>query len=417
MVASSVLSSVQAQSRDFLIVGDLSGSVQGFARKSPKQMETIFRVLYTTSTSSQLARMPGERDVVQLIGLDRVSLFANPNSYKGQTTPLAETIKRATASYASVGIVTDGMQSDNLYMQLQQAIVPLAQEGYGVWILLLSLPFEGKYDLEQPLNAKEQYDEMLACVKQQNSSWNVSIDPKARHTIEFAGERPLLLLLFDRDPVHGREHALSIASGIENNVKRKPEIVELSPLYLREYVTEALEPKTLGVTVVSGEGTSKRIVTDPQEGGSTKTLIVRLAWKREQRTISQPFEEQWTLSRTKRTAWSDVQILKGGGSDKSPGSLKLVINSDLTWGEWFWHLFSRGPVMRDQPFEFSIGSAVDQPVDGWWNQWNEDTTWKCPQKVFKLKSLVERIAIIARDRITGNPPHETHTLKLQVGAS
>src|SRR5262245_21819627 len=135
----------RSQERDFLIVGDLSGSVKGFVKKSPKQIEILYRLLYTSSANAQFARMPGERDVVQLIPFQRVGLFANQSSYTGQRTPLAETIKRATGSYESIAIVTDAMESDNFYLQLQDAIDPLAQQGWGVWILLLPLPFEGKY--------------------------------------------------------------------------------------------------------------------------------------------------------------------------------------------------------------------------------------------------------------------------------
>ncbi len=410
------VSFARAQEPDFLIIGDLSGSVRGFAKKSPKQVETLYRVLYTSSSRAQLARMPGERDVVQLIPFDRVGIFANQNSYTGQTTPLSETIKRATATYESVVIVTDGMESDNLYLQVQESITSLAQGGWGVWLLLLPLPFEGKYDLEQPVNAEEQYQDMTACVKQQDPSWSVSIDPRARRTIEFRGDRALLLFLFERDPERGRGHAKALAKSVGDNLKRTPELAELSPLYLREYQTERVESTTLGTGLV--EGNIKKVIADPNEGGVQKRLLFHLAWKRSEEHITQPFEEQWALSRTKRANWANLQILKVAESDKSPGQLSLVVNSELTWGEWFRHIFSSGPVMRDDVFEFSVGSTLsDQRVAGWWNEWNADTTWRCPQKVFKLKLLVERISDVARDKIIQNPPRETTTLKLQIGAS
>jgi hypothetical protein len=408
---------VRSQERDLLIVGDLSGSVKGFAKKSPKQMEILYRLLYTSSSRSQFARMPGERDVVQLIPFERVRLFANQNSYTGKRTPLAETIKRATESYESIVIVTDGMESNNLYLQLQDAINPLAQNGWGVWILLLPMSFEGKYDLEQPLNAEENYEDMMNCVREQNPSWSVKIDPLARQTIEFSGERPLLLFVFDRDPEAGRNHVTSLAKSIGDNLKRNSEAVELSPLYLREYQTERVEPTTLGVTVVP-DGNVKRVITNPNDGGAQKRLLFHLAWKRSAAQIEQPLREQWTLSRTKRANWANLRISQETDTNKSPGQLSLAVSADLTWSEWFWGIFSSGPVVRVELFEFNVASTLaDQPQDGWWNQWNVDTTWRCPQKVFKLKSLIERISGVARERIVNNPPQETTTLKLQIGVS
>src|SRR5205814_1344598 len=143
-------------------------------------------------------------------------------SYVGQTTPLAETIKLATANYPSVTIVTDGMESNNLYLQLQEAIVPLARDGWGVWILLLPLPFDGNYDLEQPVNALEQEEAMRECVRQQNPDWQMTIDPKARQSIHFTGERPLLLFMFDKNPDHGREQVKLITGSIEQELRRRP---------------------------------------------------------------------------------------------------------------------------------------------------------------------------------------------------
>lgn len=410
------VSFARAQEREFLIVGDLSGSVRGFARKSPKLMETLYRILYTSSSRAQFARMPGERDVVQLIPFERVGLFANQNSYTGVTTPLAETIQRSTTNYESVVIVTDGMESDNLYLQLQDSIIPLTHAGWGVWVMLLQLPFEGKYDLEQPVNAEEQYQDMVTCVREQNPAWSVNIDPLARRTIEFRGERALLLFVLERDPVYGRGHVTALANSIADNLKRRPELAELSPLYLREYKTERVEPTTLGTGIV--DGSTKKIVTDPKAGGVEKKLIFHLAWSHPEAEITQPFKEQWTLSRTKRANWANLQISKEVRLDKSPGQLSLQVTSELTWGEWIWQIFSSGPVLREDVFEFNVESTLDgEPIDGWWNKWNTDTTWRCPQKVFKLKSLVERISGAARDRIISTPPHETTTLKLQIGAS
>ncbi len=404
------------QSHDVLIVGDLSESLKGFATRSPKQMETLYRQLFTNTNSAQLARMPGERDIIQLIGLERIGLFANAAAYTGRTTPLAETIGRATGSYPAVAVVTDAMESDNRYLELQESIVKVAEEGWGVWVLLLPLPFDGKYDLEQPLNPQEQQTEMEDCVRSANPGWRVTINESARRTINFAGERQLLIFFFDQSPEQGREYVLQVADGINRNLGVSPQTVELSPLYLREYSAGVGEgTDSYGVTMADEGGGVRRVVADPKEGGVVKEMTMPLSWKRPARRIAQPFEEEWVLDRTKPASWAAVQIVPA--AKDSPGALNLTVNARLTWGEWFRSIFSSGKIERDDPFQFDVSSTVEQPLGGWWEAESEETSWRCPHKVFKLKSLVERISGVARDRILNKPPHETYTVKLQIGAS
>lgn len=401
---------------DVLIVGDISASLKGFATRAPKQMETLYRVLFTNSPSTQLARMPGERDVVQLIPRERVGLFADAAAYTGQTTPLGETIRRATANYPAVAVVTDAMESDNRYLELQEAVASAAEGGWGVWLLLVPLPFDGKYDLEQPLNAQEQLAQMQECVRQADPGWSVTVSESARRTVNFVGERPLIILFFDQSPEQGREYVLRVAAGIEANLGRGPQTVELSPLYLREFAVGAGEASNSFGVAMSDEGSgARRIIADPKEGGAAKELSMPVTWKRPRPRIEQPFEEEWVLDRTKPASWGNLQIVAGGKD--SPGALDLSVSARLTWWEWFRRLFSSGNVQRDEPFQFDVYSTVEQPVDGWWNAQSEETSWRCPHKVFKLKSLVERISGVARERILKDPPRESYTLRLQIGAS
>jgi hypothetical protein len=257
---------------------------------------------------------------------------------------------------------------------------------------------------------------MEECVRSANPEWRVTINESARRTINFAGQRPLLIFFFDRSPEQGREYVLRVADGITRNLGVSPQSVELSPLYLREYSTGMGEgTNSYGVTMLDEGGGVRRVVADPKEGGARKEMVMPLAWKRPERQITQPFEEEWVLDRKRPASWADVQI--GSGGKDSPGTLSLTVNAQLTWGEWIGSIFSSGNIQREDPFQFDISSTAEQPVGGWWEIQNEETSWRCPHKVFKLKSLVERVSGVARDRILNNPPHETYTLKLQIGAS
>src|SRR5437868_7025843 len=65
----------QAQNSSDLIIGDISNSLQGFANKAPKQLETLYRVLLRNSISPQLAKMPGDNSPAQELGLQEVRMF------------------------------------------------------------------------------------------------------------------------------------------------------------------------------------------------------------------------------------------------------------------------------------------------------------------------------------------------------
>jgi hypothetical protein len=416
LAATSLVRVTYAQSDDTLIVGDVSGSVQGFANKAPKQFETLYRVLLRNTVYPHLAKMPGGVQPVQSLQLRDVGTFAHPSSYVGLTTPLVEAISQTTSQYSSVTIVTDGMESDNFFLRVQEAIVPLAEKGWGIWIILLPLPFDGKYDLEQPLNIESQYPKMMACVQQRDPSWTITINPKALRTITFKGERPLLLFLFDKSAELGRKRVVSIVNELKNELGQ-PQAVELSPLYLREYTIDSVDRKSMGVAFGGDiKSNDQRIVADPKDGGASKRMLMHLSWKHPESPIVQPYEEQWKLSRTKKADWGEIHIVKSMDPTKSPGDLSLLVNSEPTWGEWLRSFFSSSPSLRSESMSLSVGSTLQKPVNGWWQEWDSDTTWECPHKAFKLSSMIQRISGVARDRLMKDPPREIHNLSLQIGS-
>jgi hypothetical protein len=403
----------EAQNSNDLIVGDVSNSLQGFASKAPKQIETLYRVLLRNSSSPQLAKMPGENSPAQELGLQEVRMFSRADSYTGMTTPLVETIGQRVPAYRSAIIVTDGMESDNFYLRLQEAMVPLAQEGWGIWILLFQLPFDGKYHLEQPLNEEVQLSRMQACVQQKDPGWQVNPIPQALSAVQFSGERPLLLFVLDRNPERGRHLVSTLTKEIEAEL-RKPESVEISPLYLREYTVSAADPETLGIQLLGGPSASDQtLVTDPEDNGPIKKLLFHLSWRKAPGLILQPFDEQWELRR-KDASWSNLQIVRSQDEKTSPGGLSLTVDCEPTTMEWI-KSFYASRIIRDERLNFSVGSILQKPVRGWWNEWDTVTTWECPHKVFKLASLVERVAGVARERLMKTSTAEQHKLKLQIG--
>ncbi|MBM3236826.1 VWA domain-containing protein [Candidatus Poribacteria bacterium] len=408
-ISLSALQPLLAQSVGVLIVGDVSGSLQGFVNEAPRQIEILYRVLRSNAINPRLATMS---DRVQFLSHSNIGIFSSAMNYRGQTTALAAAIKQATSDYSSVIIVTDGMESDNLYLNLQEALAPLVQKDWGIWIMLLPMPFAGRYDLEQPIDPQH-YRRMLDCVREKNPIWKV--EQPARKTVYFEGERPLLLFVFDKNVEQGRDLVLRLVNEITNELRR-PEVVELSPLYLRGYTIETIKPQqSLGVRVDDQKSGSKRIVADPNDGGPSKQLLIHLDWQCPACAIVQPFEEKWLLTRTKKAIWGDVHIAKGVDTTKSPGALMLKVNAKPTIVESVRCFFSQKPILRDEVLQICISSTLQKPIEGWWREWHSETTWEYPHKVFKLTTLIEKISGLARDRRMKEPPQETLTLELQIG--
>jgi hypothetical protein len=155
------------------------------------------------------------------------------------------------------------------------------------------------------------------------------------------------------------------------------------------------------------------LVTDPEDNGPIKKLLFHLSWRKAPGLILQPFDEQWELRR-KDASWSNLQIVRSQDEKTSPGGLSLTVDCEPTTMEWI-KSFYASRIIRDERLNFSVGSILQKPVRGWWNEWDTVTTWECPHKVFKLASLVERVAGVARERLMKTSTAEQHKLKLQIG--
>lgn len=428
IILSQALNGISQNKNEVLIVGDVSGSMQGFALASPRKLETIYQIMVRNSkglsTSTLIGKMPGKDSngnfvPVQNIPDGNISIFSNTRTYVGQVTPLAEVINQKTSEQSSVMLLTDGVESDNLYLRLQEALIQLTKEGWGIWILLLPLEFDGKLDIEQPIIPELHLPQITECIKNQGAQ--ASINPKATRTLELKGTRALLLFVLEKDVNLGRQRVELLYRDFLSELSES-HAVEISPLYLREYTVTSVTPKSLGVqhqlsgaqTIAGAVQSEHKIVADPDDGEIFKNLHIELMWRQAPGKFPQSIEEKWLLNK-ELSDWSSLQIQQSTDPESSPGSLSLTINSERTWIEWLGSFFSSNPSVRDDALGFTISSNLNQTSTGWWYQWDSDTTWRCPQKVFKLESLITRVSETARERRMQSPPREIHKFKLQIG--
>jgi hypothetical protein len=388
--------------------------MKGFAVKSPKHLHTIYKILVRNSSGltskTSVVRMPGQKADTEEIKGNDVSVFANPATYTGLTTPLAEVISNKSNENSTLYILTDGIESENKYLRLQESMAQLAGKGWGIWVLLFPMDFDGSLDIEQPIIPEVHIPEINKCIQAEDPGWQVTVKPGASRSIGFKGRRGLLLFILTQDVGSGRKQVELLANDLKAELN-KTEIVELAPLYPRRYTVDKAEPQSLGIDVVSGENHMHRIVADPENGEAFKELRLGIKWVDPPAVFPQPVTESWVLNK-ELPDWSDLKILK---SDTGPGGLTMAVNADRSWIEWLWSFVSSKPSIRSAPLTFSVSSGFTPIEGGWWQQWSGDTTWRCPQKVFMLNGLVTGVAEAARQRHIENPSKEQHNFILQVG--
>lgn len=351
--------------------------------------------------------MPGQNASTQEVS--DWSIFASPATYTGQTTPIADVISGKSNEYPTIYILTDGIESDNMYLRLQESMSQLARQGWGIWIVLFPMEFDGNLDIEQPLMPDVHLPEINQCIHAQDPTWQVSVKPGAERSIGFKGRRGLLLFILAKDVGNGRKQVELLSNDLRAELNTT-EIVELAPLYARQYTVNPIERKSLGIDVVPGENLIHRIVADPDNGEPFKELGLGVKWVNPPAVFPQPVKEQWALAK-QLPDWADLKIVT---SDKDPGGLNLAVNAERSWIEWIWSFVSK-PSVRSNSLKFTVTSEFKPVEGGWWQNWSGDTTWRCPQKVFKLNNLVTEVSEAARQRHIENPSREQHNFTLQIG--
>jgi hypothetical protein len=412
-----------------IVVGDVSGSMAGFAKASPRQLQTLYSVYVrnakTLDAEVVLARMPADKELGPSSGLYRTipinnfSAFTDSKKYPGLVTPLAEMIRAGAEQFETTVIVTDGLQSENLYLQLGESLREQAMKHMGIWLLLLPLNFSGQIDAEQPLIAENHLPKIEACLNDQSQT--VSIHASKPRTIEFSGRRALLSLIISRDVEYGRELVKSIYRDLGAEALRA-EWLELSPIHSRGYRVEDPSASGIGASFLrlpSGEG---KVLADPDDGGPLKSFRVPIRWNAPAADIPQPASELWGLAKEASPEWARLELprqVTTPATENEPGSLDLWVNAERTWGEWFANLlpFSGSSAVRDAPLKFHVESQLSYVGDGWWSEWSSDTSWRCPQKVYKLSDLVANVAGASISNRNAAARRDGQSIHLQIGVN
>jgi hypothetical protein len=229
------------------VVVDVSESHQGFARGRPLALEGLHGQVIEASLAALGLNVPFERcaldEQLRCQSALTIQQLRDPNTYRGRSGALDLALRRPPRAprpdqqlpdpldpFRVTILVTDGAQSSNspfnasasgdvactggadpscVAALLRQRI----DEGYGLWVIRIRLPFNGRYFSERRIDRDmfARTTAHIAEVNRNDRSWS-GITLAARRpnftgdsgSFEFSGARPLLVFVLSRDIANGR---------------------------------------------------------------------------------------------------------------------------------------------------------------------------------------------------------------------
>ncbi|RMG46827.1 MAG: hypothetical protein D6723_16735 [Acidobacteria bacterium] len=253
-----------------LIVTDLSGSMRGFARPNSVQLYIVHNALERAVRNAMASIEPGGRISrcylgreldcnanISLEAMDRASTYSEPESRLDlfmRRSGAGDSGEDPIDPYRIAVLITDGMQArassssapgpclagadpDCIAYLLTERI----QQGYGVWLAVLLLPFRGQYFAERPVTPSD-WQRIQAHISQlvqdpyfQGITFRVLRPGPTSYT--FQGVRPLLVLALSKDKQLGRTFVREFSRQLRSGHVTRPDdaiyTMELAPLDVR----------------------------------------------------------------------------------------------------------------------------------------------------------------------------------------
>jgi hypothetical protein len=422
------------------VIVDVSGSMRGFVVKDPKSggyartLETVHRVIDQTLSTMGLSS-PLERcllgDELQCSGGAPYSIYSDPKTYGKSTSRLDLALlrpqKAADANPAAPApvdtldphrltvLVTDGVEATDGSAAAAGAESTIAtsclngadpacvgallsarvHEGYGLWLVAVMLPFQGRHYAERGLDSSHQkrIDDHLAELRKVPEWYGMEVSAKTLQReksgnsfYEYVGAKPLLFFVLTRDHAAGREFVAQLIKRLEGEHVGRPErlalrSVELAPLGRGEYrfgrvvrtdKTPAADRVIFGTPHPDGAALIQPVRCDA--GGRTAFMIPL------QPSAATPALPPFILENVSLRAGAhslDRRILEP--PQESPGGFASTLNCELLQSGKF-----------AQEFELVATTRIAEtyPAGSWWVDFSSDNTYERPERAFGLSDLV-----------------------------
>ncbi|MGB7925480.1 MAG: hypothetical protein WCF57_19735 [Pyrinomonadaceae bacterium] len=404
------------------IIGDTSGSMQGYAKGGPNQFAALYHLLYRNAAAPRLAALTSDAQtsVARVDPVAQASFFGAPGKYRGETD-LVFALRYIQQKDGLSVFVTDGMQSQGTYLRVKEELLKMVRDGWGVWLLSVKLPFNGLYDPEQTIDLDALGPSINDCARHDDPRAVVTYKAGSNRFYNYAGLKPLLLFVLTKDTTVGRELTQRLDFNLKADPQYSSQVAELSPLFYRGLSFSAAEPVSDYVRLE--EGTNEVVIhSDTIDEQRIKEVIVPVLWQAGEPPVPQPFKEWPTFSPPESVSWvEDEPQAVADESDpegkRTPGRFKVRFVSELPWyRHWFCFLpFIDCEDVKAEPLNLQVWTEFREVEAPWWAALNADNSYQCPTRVYKLTELAHDVAQAAKERLKPEERKAIKSLRLVIG--
>lgn len=410
-----------------LVVTDVSGSMRGFASSKSTRLYTLHdsldrairKSLEASKRKGEIKRcILGEKlDCQTTVPL---SDFDSAATYKARESRLDLLVSQGATSAAPGAqaatsekprdlldenlvtvLVTDGMQvqqggadagpclggaDPECMVSILKARV---EAGYGIWMALVYLPFNGVHFAERPLDdsqwrrVKEHIENLSSDARFAGQEFSASRGSGTPFTsFMFKGVKPILLFVLTRDPELGRLVVGNLKAGLQRERVPTPEtglyVTELAPLpgEARQITHVGLRPGAPSdrVRPIASQraGAFFDYLVEVERGASAP---LRLTWKGAPTPLPQGAVRSWSLVPLGGTLPSANVGVRATGTE----TVDLDVNSDrLKPGAFFLWLGVQSQIVLKDTGTF-------------WAELSAENNYETPEKLYGLKEVADGI--------------------------
>src|SRR6185369_2297043 len=168
----------------------------------------------------------------------------------------------------------------------------------------------------------------------------------------------------------------------------------------------------------SGTATIRSDTTDSKR---LKELRIPISWETDAPPLSQAMVEIPKYD-AGRPGWLDTARVteepqEGQDANRITGNVKITVINELGFfrRNFCWLPFVSCSSEKSDTTDISAWSDYVAPESSWWSRLSTDTSWQCPNKVYKLAELVSEVSFIAADRQNESSKPKHVSFKLIIG--
>ncbi|MBU0553222.1 hypothetical protein KJ940_17260 [Myxococcota bacterium] len=412
---------------------DLSTSMQGYAGGDSGGVESVHRFILQGISAAGAA--PVEYCEILKKGDTRCGIKPNPNHYRTPkvyregASPIAgvlfpprrdpsgeRTVEKSPIDERRISvIITDGLEATTARTQpdgqsgdcvpgpdvacLQRALAERAQQGYGVWMIAVSLRFRGKVFAERGLDQVmfARVRDHLNALREQPEWSGVDFEATklreeqstGNHLYEYVGVRPLIVFVLSRDIKLGREVTQHVMKRLESEHVATPKdrlkSIELAPYdsgrYAFKTLTHGEVEKAQGAVLPSGK---------PRRYEELNALVLPLECRGQgvARLNLYAVEDQPTTP----TPPAGLKP-KLGVKMMTPIQSAFIPPKQVKPGHFQAALkclyLSKGETRLEIDLLYQIDLIKDQ-INGF-ESWSSQNTWENPERAYRLKNIVDGV--------------------------